>query len=533
MSALPPPAPVRPVAPVKPAAPVQVAMPPPPELFAPVAFGPPRPTLFERHWPVRNPSAGTEVFIATLAAGLVAAFAIPIDRPGLGWLLAGCAAAAGLLTVALRNANPAPASIGAKIAAIGWGAAVLALLAVGTVRAAGWLFVLCVLTAVMCAALSVAGARTPVGLVLALLAVPAAALRALPWMRRGTTRHLKGGLGAIRLAASVAVGLLLLVVFGALFASADPAFDRIVSSAVPDFDLGTAFRWAFLFTVFASGTLGGAYLLVNPTTLGSVGGRSTPRPLRRLEWALPVGVLVALFGTFVAIQVTVLFGDRDYVLTTVGLTFAEYARRGFWQLLVITLLTLVVMGVAARKAARVSFGDRLVLRVLLGALALGALVVVASALWRMSVYEQEYGFTRLRLFVSAFELWLGVLFVLVLAAGVRLRAGWLPQLALATWVLTLLGLAVLNPDRFIAQQNVTRYEQTGRIDAWYLSTLSPDAAPELNRLSGTLRNCTLTGIAKESRKEPDDWRGFNISRRVSDRIVEDLPLSYEGCIRRY
>src|SRR5262249_44634305 len=148
---------------------------------------------------------------------------------------------------------------------------------------------------------------------------------------------------------------------------------------------------------------------------------------------------------FVGVQLTVLYGDRDYVMRTVGLTFAEYARRGFWQLLVITLLTLAVMAVTIRTAPREARADRLLLRALLGTLAVCSLVVVGSALWRMGVYEQAYGFTRLRVFVFTFELWLGGLFVLVILAGLARHARWLPRTAVALWVAILLGLAVLNP----------------------------------------------------------------------------------------
>jgi hypothetical protein len=229
----------------------------------------------------------------------------------------------------------------------------------------------------------------------------------------------------------------------------------------------------------------------------------------------------------------VLFGDRDYVMRTVGLTFAEYARRGFWQLLVITMLTLLVMIVAARKAPRVDAGDRLLLRLLLGGLALGALVVVASALWRMSVYEEAYGFTRLRVFVSAFEVWLGVLFVFVLVAGIRLRAAWLPRMAFAAWVLMLLGLAMLNPDRFIAEQNVARFERTQRIDAWYLSTLSADAAPVLNRLPDKYRACALGKINRSVREDPDDWRAFNLARMEARRIADSSGPTDPYCLRSY
>jgi hypothetical protein len=181
------------------------------------------------------------------------------------------------------------------------------------------------------------------------------------------------------------------------------------------------------------------------------------------------------------------------VLRTNGLTYAQYARSGFWQLLAVTGLTLVVVALAARFAGRQS-ADRVLMRVLLGLLSALTLVIVASALVRMWTYEQAYGFTRLRLLVSACELWLGLVFVLVLVAGIRLRGRWLPPAALGTAAAALLGLAILNPDGFIAGHNVDRFFQTGRIDDSYLGTLSPDAVSQLRRLPEPWRSCVLQPI---------------------------------------
>jgi hypothetical protein len=68
-----------------------------------------------------------------------------------------------------------------------------------------------------------------------------------------------------------------------------------------------------------------------------------PTRLRCLDWALPTGSLVGLFGLFVGVQFVVLFGGADHVLRTTGLTYAEYARSGFWQLLVVTVLAMVAV----------------------------------------------------------------------------------------------------------------------------------------------------------------------------------------------
>jgi hypothetical protein len=88
-------------------------------------------------------------------------------------------------------------------------------------------------------------------------------------------------------------------------------------------------------------------------------------------------------------------------------------------LLGVTRLTLLIMAVVARKAVRETASDRIWLRGGLGSLAVLSLVIVASALGRMWTYEQAYGFSRLRLLVSPFEIWLGVIFLLIIAAGVR------------------------------------------------------------------------------------------------------------------
>ena len=74
---------------------------------------------------------------------------------------------------------------------------------------------------------------------------------------------------------------------------------------------------------------------------------------------------------------------------------------------------------------------------------------------------------------------------MVLVAGIRLRAAWLPRAVVAAGVLALLGLAAANPDGLIADRNVARFEQTGRIDESYLADLSADAVP--GRSAGSSR----------------------------------------------
>ena len=286
-----------------------------------------------------------------------------------------------------------------------------------------------------------------------------------------------------------------------------------------------------LFPVLFAVLAGAAFTLAGPPTLGGP-DRSARFAFRRTDWAVPVALLDLLFLAFVAVQATVLFGGSRHVLGPGGPTFADYARGGFWQLLAITGLTLVVVAVAGRWAPRANRADRIAIRVLLGALALLTLVVVASATYRMNVYEQAYGYTRLRVFVSAVELGLGAVFVAILVAGVRLRGGWLPRAVLAIATGGLLALAVVNPDRFIADRNVDRFLATGRIDLAYLSSLSADAAPAFDRLDDHERDCAIWRVANRLDESPDDWRSVNLARHRARQLLADRPADYCGVYRR-
>jgi hypothetical protein len=153
-------------------------------------------------------------------------------------------------------------------------------------------------------------------------------------------------------------------------------------------------------------------------------------------------------------------------------------------------------------------------------------VIVASALRRLWLYEEAYGYTRLRLFVGAVELGLGWILVLVLAAGVRLRYRWLPRAVLASTAVGLLAFAALNPDRFVAARNIDRYERTGRVDMGYLSWLSADAVPELRRLPPAGRVCALVRASEELRHQHDPWYAYNAGRAAARQVPAPQLICY-------
>jgi hypothetical protein len=484
---------------------------------------------WSRHWPGPGRPASPATVVAVLAATLIAALSLPLDRAGLGWFVTALAGTTALIAARIiRTPEAVPALVGRHVD-VGtpdryfWAAATVALLATGTFRAAGWLFALCLLTATLTTALALSSGRSMRSIAVTYVLVPIAATRGGLWLARGARRLRGPGRAgdAVRVLATVAVSVALLVVFGALFVSADAAFARVFQAAIPDLRPETVVRWIFVTLVTAPLLTAAAFLRAAPPAPGRL-DRTEGRKVGRMEWAIPLGLLVLLFAAFVAIQLTVLFGGEQHVVETDGLTYAEYARSGFWQLCAVTALTLVVLAGAARWAPRTARADRILLRVVLGALAGLTLVIVASALHRMNVYTETYGLTRLRLLVACCEAWFGLVLVMVLVAGIRIRATWLPRVAIAAGVLSLLGLAGANPDGLIAENHVQRFERTQKIDLPYLADLSPDAAPALAGLGDELRrNCLLYAIGTDM--PADDWRGFNLAREKARDLVAQYP----------
>ncbi|WP_245664017.1 DUF4153 domain-containing protein [Nocardia arthritidis] len=466
--------------------------------------------------------------LAALVSGAAAAVLIHWDRPGVGWLLAAGIAASAVFLVdrdARRRAasttsdDAGEATFERQTARSGsprynagrlwWATLALALLAVGAVRAAGWLFALCVVAACVAGSLAVVARRSANGILYDAFAVWLAAAPAVPWAYAGTARVRSGNAPhAWRLGLSAAVTVALLTVFVPLLGSADAMFAALLETVTPEVDIPSMARWIALFAVAGLGTLGALFLLAGPPPPATAAVAA--RTLRRSEWALPVGALAVLFAAFVATQFVVLFGGDDYVRQTSGLTYAEYARTGFWQLSAVTVLTLAVLMVVLRWAAQDTAADRWWLRGLLVAVSVLALVIVASALGRMWTYQQAYGFTVLRLLVEVCELWLGLVYVLVSAAVLRLRREWLPRAVVGTAMATLLALAVLDPERLIAEQNIDRWQRGKTLDIEYLVTLSPDILPATDRLPEPLRTQVRTRLRADL--DGDAWPSWNLSR---------------------
>ncbi|MGW0778028.1 DUF4153 domain-containing protein [Streptomyces sp. NPDC002835] len=484
-------------------------------------------------WP--PPPHGTRISPVKPAAASVATLLCVLATAVFSASLLGDGAGLNLLIVA------APAALGAYFAAraagrrlrpwtLAWALGGVALLSVPALRDAGWPTFLAVVSSLALASMALNGGRTWLGVLLGPLGLPSSLGTGVAWGWGGLRTHAAASNGRVApVLRTGAVAALLVIVFGALFAGADAAFADLLGGLIPDASVADG-PWRFLlFLLGLVGALAAARLAAAPLHWDRLEMRPG-RARSRWEWALPLVVLNLLFATFIAVQLAVLFGGYDKVLSETGLTYSEYARQGFWQLLFVTLLTLAVIALATRWAPRSTAGDRALVRAVLGALCVLTLVVVASALRRMDLYVDAYGLTRLRVSVSAMELWLGLVIVLIMLAGVY-GMKWLPRAVAASAAAAVLAFGLASPDDLVAERNVQRYERTGKIDIDYLEELSADAVPALDGLPEPLRTCALEEIARDLEETDDSWyatswgeyraRSILAERGVADDVVCD------------
>jgi hypothetical protein len=265
------------------------------------------------------------------------------------------------------------------------------------------------------------------------------------------------------------------------------------------------------------------------------------RPPLSLGWVEALTILLAvdlLFGSFIAIQSAYFFGGLS-TLDRTGMTFAEYARRGFFELLAVVCLSLGLLCALAVATRRETRGQRRGFNAASAALIALVLGLLASAFQRMLLYEQAYGYTQLRLYTQGFMIWLVVVLGLFLLGLLRDK----PRVfVLGSFSAALVGLALLNianPDAMIVRENVARYQADGKIDAYYLSELSADATPELVASLELLDNNTRMTIEPELKYQhqllvaaagEQGWPSWQLGRARAVAAIRDAGIVQQAAM---
>lgn len=285
----------------------------------------------------------------------------------------------------------------------------------------------------------------------------------------------------------------LVAIFAALFAAADAVFASYVDEVWGWIDLRTidetvlramfwgGFAWlscgAIAYGVLRRGALD-RFVPGQPLEDDERPKGKRPR-LSIIESSIILGSVNLLFAFFVVVQFAYFFGGR---VNLEWLTYAEYARRGFFELVAAALITIGLVFALDQTTARVNDREKHLFRWLaVGLLALTGVLLVSAAR-RMELYEQAYGFTHLRVYTHVFMFTLGGGLIVTGLGLFRVHRRAVSLGVLALMIGSLGAVNALNVDAYIATRNIDRYYAGEPLDMRYLASLSLDSVPALAAL---------------------------------------------------
>ncbi|MCP5520265.1 MAG: DUF4173 domain-containing protein [Verrucomicrobiales bacterium] len=469
------------------------------------------------------------ILAISLSLGILGDLLLRTDEHGLNltlWLSTGLLAAAALAT--LMEEKPDRPALGLAVVAFGFAGAL-------SWRASPTLEVLNFLSAALLAACAAARAhghsfwraglaeqwarlvRPGLHAVAGVLAFVRAGIQLPPPATPGKGRV------AVRAVAGVVIALPLLLVFGGLFMEADLAFRSIVERLL-DIDLALIVQHV-VFTLWLTWLTSGALVFLLLSRPGDRGPLTLAQFVRLgpVEIGVALALVNLLFLGFILVQVRYLFGNADLVRLTPGLTYAEYARHGFFQLVVVVAIALPMLLVGdwllAESRRRAFRAQAALLVVMLG-------VVLVSAGWRMRLYQQAYGWTEQRFYVTAFLLWLAVTLGGFAFTVLRDRRDLFAGGGIAAGLAFVLALNLINPDAWIARRNLQLALRTGDVascDTEYLGQLGADAFPVLVEalpdLPPAMRSEVEARLVKWQSHRTSDWRAWNWGRHRATTVL--------------
>jgi hypothetical protein len=192
-----------------------------------------------------------------------------------------------------------------------------------------------------------------------------------------------------------------------------------------------------------------------------------------------LGVVNLLFLSFMLVQTRYLFGGTDHVLATAGLTFAEYARRGFFELVTVTMLTLPLLVGITSMVQLESARERLTHRVLTATLVVLLLALLASASGRLRLYQAEYGWTLPRVEATVLMMWICTTIIWFAATVLRGRAERFTFGAIVAGLVLFGGMVASNPAAMVLRANAARIADGEEFDAQHAAQLGNDGLPTL------------------------------------------------------
>jgi hypothetical protein len=284
-----------------------------------------------------------------------------------------------------------------------------------------------------------------------------------------------------------------LIILCWLLSSADLVFQAYVGK-IFNFDLNLEIILRALIILVASYVFLGVFSKITEEIKGSdrrpeptsspestSENKSINKSINFIESSTVLILIELLFLSFIIIQFFYLFGGKDYVWGIEEyITYSQYAKKGFYELIAASIISFFLIYGLDKSSFRKNLKEKKIFKILSTVLILEMSVIIYSAWTRMAVYVDGYGLTFSRFLVFAFLLWIFSVFLIFLSKKIfqekkeAVFLFFIFCLSIIFWT----GINLINPDAFIAKENIKRLGQKIELDPFYLSRLSVDAMPE-------------------------------------------------------
>src|SRR5438309_7606541 len=343
----------------------------------------------------------------------------------------------------------------------------------------------------------------------------AAAFIAVPLSQAGEALTRGNGPTVKQIGRGLAIAVPVACVIGVLLASADPIFASFFNLQIDPANLMGHAVW-----LVAGGLVMGG-LLRTSLTGPSEERKGRSWRINPLEAIVVLVVVDAIFLAFGTAQLITAVGGGVEALHAANMTYADYARSGFFQLLAVAaitlplLVTLTALGNARTGRLRFFFTVLVELAVVLTM----AIVVVAHQ--RLSLYETAYGFTMLRLYSHIFAFGIAIVFALfgVITLRAEVDGRWFPGAAVVAGLALLFALNIVNPEALVVRFNASQSSASHLLDPDYLAGLSDDAVPDLFKALPGIDPRQQTELRQQlcQRQESQNggWAGYSLAQQAA------------------
>ena len=286
----------------------------------------------------------------------------------------------------------------------------------------------------------------------------------------------KGSIGKVVLGLALAIPVLIIVV--PLLVSSDMAFESLISqiNGKTVFEIVTVILLGFLLLIMLFGQL---FTLKNePKTQDSKSEFEGVDPVIIISFLSVISLVYLLY----LLSQLAYFFDGFMGVLPLQFTAAEYARRGFFEICIITGINLSLVTLSSALCKKNEKGMPLAFKIICSFLSFFSLLLDATAIAKMVMYVKRFGFTRLRLFTSVFMVFLAVLFVVAIFKLYIKNLKYMKTVFIVATVFVL-ALTFFNVDGFISNYNVNAYLE-GKLKT--VDIVAIEELPTLSKIDGLI-----------------------------------------------